>query len=78
MSTVEPFTIPERIEVGDIARRVGMRWTTGPVPPKLSIAVSIAKRIVRMRDSGTDPYYSDLAQTFRWGVRFNYQGDNNS
>ncbi|WP_331436281.1 hypothetical protein RND64_20210 [Gordonia sp. w5E2] len=73
----EPFTIPERVDVGEIGRRFGMRWPTGTVPPKRSLVVRLSKRIVRMRDSGTTPYYSDLSQTFRWGVRFNYQGDPN-
>jgi hypothetical protein len=73
-AAVEDFTIPERIECGDLARRFGARWASGPGPPKQSVVVAISKRIARMRDRGQQPYYSDLAQTFRWGVRFNYRG----
>ncbi|MFF0707403.1 hypothetical protein [Gordonia sputi] len=77
MSATEQFTIPDRIECGDIARRVGMTWTCGPVPPKLSVVVRIAKRVVNMRDSGEGPYISDLSDTFfKWGVRFNYTEEN--
>lgn len=77
MSTVEPFTIPDRIECGEIARRFGIRWACGPVPPKRSRVASIAMRVCRMRDSGEGPYISDLSDTFfKWGVRFNYTEEN--
>ncbi|GAA4661688.1 hypothetical protein [Gordonia humi] len=72
-TTTEPFTLGDRIEVGDIARRVGLKWPTGKAPMKRSVADRMAKRIVRMRDAGEKPYISDARQTFAQGVRFNYQ-----